>query len=61
MHTYIKKGDIWLVGCDSSHSFINVREFTEEWQAALYASFLNGGNTPVNLLKEIFGFSEESR
>jgi hypothetical protein len=54
MHTYIKAEKVWKVGCDTGQRWVPVKEFDEEWKAAWYVSFLNGGAPPEDLLRKIF-------
>lgn len=66
MHTYRKSSQgqgnyLYTVGFVEAHAepgynprFTTLADFTEEWKAACYASFLNGGVPPYHVLTELF-------
>lgn len=43
---------IYTVGLISRHQFEPLADFDAQWKAAIYTSFLNGGDTPSAALLE---------
>ena len=59
MHTYRKTEEgPWTTGFEyagpRAPEWRAIADFNEEWKAAFYASFLNGGNSHPGIMRELF-------